>query len=263
MMVFLSLTAALLPSFWLIRYLIRSDAFQEPPRLILTSFALGIGIVLPVAFTAAKARLLLVLGGDPYAYALGRAFLTAAFPEEAFKFLVVAGICTRWFEFNDPMDGVVYGIATSLGFAAFENVLFVLHGGIGVAVIRALTAMPAHAAFGAIMGYGVARAFLASPPRLAPMLWAFLGPVLLHGIYDSPMLIIEAVGPANVGVGEIAMAAITVPSVVIGSLAWIYARLSALRAVQLARLAGSLPPPRLLVPIVELAPARIERDALE
>jgi RsiW-degrading membrane proteinase PrsW (M82 family) len=262
-MVLLSLAAALLPSIWLIRYLIRSDAFPEPPRLILTAFALGVGIVLPVAFTAAQAHSLLDVGADPYLYALRRAFLTAAFPEEAFKFLIVAGICTRWAHFEDVMDGVVYGIATSLGFAAFENVLFVLDGGIGVAVIRSLTAMPAHAAFGAIMGYGVARAFLASPPRLSAMFWAFAAPLLLHGVYDSPMLIVEAVGPENVGLGEIAMAAITVPSVVIGSLAWIYARLNTLRTAELARASGTLPPAPLLEPIVELAPARIPREELE
>jgi RsiW-degrading membrane proteinase PrsW (M82 family) len=41
----------------------------------------------------------------------------------------------------------------SMGFAAFENILYVFQGGFKVALLRAFTAIPAHATFGVIMGY--------------------------------------------------------------------------------------------------------------
>src|SRR4029450_10832400 len=61
-------------------------------------------------------------------------------------------------EFDEPLDGVVYGVAVALGFATLENFLFVARLGLGVAWMRALFAVPAHALFGATMGYYAGRA---------------------------------------------------------------------------------------------------------
>ena len=45
----------------------------------------------------------------------------------------------RWDEFDEPLDGVVYGVALALGFATVENVLCVVRDGLGVgAPARAL-----------------------------------------------------------------------------------------------------------------------------
>ena len=63
----------------------------------------------------------------------------------------------HWDEFDEPMDGVVYGVAVALGFATLENFLFVTRLGLGVAWLRALFAVPAHALFGATMGYYAGR----------------------------------------------------------------------------------------------------------
>ena len=56
-------------------------------------------------------------------------------------------------EFDELMDGIVYGAVASLGFATLENIMYCIDGGLSVVAIRALTAVPAHASFGAIMGY--------------------------------------------------------------------------------------------------------------
>ena len=61
--------------------------------------------------------------------------------------------------FDEPMDGIVYGVVASLGFATLENILFVFNGGMSVAVSRAFTAVPLHAFVGAIMGYYVGQAW--------------------------------------------------------------------------------------------------------
>jgi len=47
----------------------------------------------------------------------------------------------------------VYAVYDSLGFAAAENLLDVYDNGIAVGLLRAVTAVPAHALFGVIMGY--------------------------------------------------------------------------------------------------------------
>ena len=87
------------------------------------------------------------------------------------------------------MDGVVYGAVASLGFATIENLLYCASGDLGTALGRAFTAVPAHAAFGAIMGYTFARRHFAGKSNglFGPALWL---PVLLHGVYDWMLFIV-------------------------------------------------------------------------
>ena len=90
------------------------------------------------------------------------------------------------------MDGVVYGAVASLGFATIENLLYCASGDLGTALGRAFTAVPAHAAFGAIMGYTFARRHFAGQSNglFGPALWL---PVLLHGVYDWMLFIVAGV----------------------------------------------------------------------
>lgn len=68
--------------------------------------------------------------------------------------------------------------------------------------MRGLTAVPMHAACGAIMGWFYGRARF-SPPgqRLKPYLLGYLVPVVFHGLYDAPLLtlqeIVEGLGGAD------------------------------------------------------------------
>ena len=62
-------------------------------------------------------------------------------------------------DFNERMDGLVYGICVSLGFATLENIDYVYWQNIQdftsheIAILRSFSAIPAHGAFGLIMGY--------------------------------------------------------------------------------------------------------------
>ena len=82
---------------------------------------------------------------NPLMIGFVNAFFGASIPEESFKYLVLTRYAMRRSSFDEPMDGLVYGVAASLGFATFENILYVSGGGLGVAVLRALTAVPLHA----------------------------------------------------------------------------------------------------------------------
>lgn len=57
------------------------------------------------------------------------------------------------------VDGIIYAVAASLGFATVENIAYVLEGGFAVGVLRAVLSVPGHAFFGALMGFymGVAK----------------------------------------------------------------------------------------------------------
>jgi RsiW-degrading membrane proteinase PrsW (M82 family) len=183
--------AAIVPSFLLVWYFHGRDLYPEPGRVIWATFGLGGATIPAVLLVAVPLSVLTEQVPDVYVAGFLGAFLTAAIPEELFKLLVLRRYCVRHPEFTSPMDGVVYGAVVSLGFATLENVLYVATNGFGVAAIRAITAVPAHAFMGAIMGYYVGRAKFHPNERRRAQRMAYVIPILLHGLYDYPVLTLE------------------------------------------------------------------------
>ena len=116
-------------------------------------------------------------------------FGVVAISEESSKYLLMRRRTWNNVEFNCQYDGVVYAVFVSLGFALWENISYVLHYGFGVALIRAITAIPGHASFGVFMGvfYGLAKRMENSGEHDKSVLFRVLSivvPVVLHGAYD-------------------------------------------------------------------------------
>ena len=120
------------------------------------------------------------------------------------KYLLLKRCTWRDPNFNYRFDGIVYAVFVSLGFAAYENILYVLHYGLSVALPRALLAVPGHMGFAVFMGVFYGRAKLrfdlgdkpgckaklcedcGQPVRKRLNLWrGYLTAVILHGFYDS------------------------------------------------------------------------------
>ena len=183
-------TAALLPAVLLVRYFVRSDKYPEPSKVLWGTFLRGFGITIPIVIVELMVCFALKDVGGPITQALILAFVVAGVCEESFKFMVLHRYCGRHPEFDEPMDAVVYGVVASLGFATFENILYVAQGGLGTAIMRALSAMPAHACLGAVMGYYYAKARFGSPNErsLVPVLAV---PIVLHGLYDLPIFLLQ------------------------------------------------------------------------
>lgn len=114
------------------------------------------------------------------------AFVQVGLTEEFFKgfaFMIMA----YWSRhMNEPYDGIVYAVSAALGFAAIENILYVISGGIGVALLRSFTAVPGHAMMGLLIGYFAGRAKFAKhgAVKLPLILTGFILAVLVHGAYD-------------------------------------------------------------------------------
>jgi hypothetical protein len=135
---------------------------------------------------------------NPWLAADQTGLLIAAIPEETLKISIIAAIALRVRAFDEPMDGVVYGTAVGLGFAALENLMYLMsHKNWGtVAMMRGLSSVPFHGSLGAIAGIYLARARfsgeLGGPrrgqwhrPRLILMAW--LIPVGLHAVFDAAL----------------------------------------------------------------------------
>jgi RsiW-degrading membrane proteinase PrsW (M82 family) len=78
--------------------------------------------------------------------------------EETWKFLATLRLVKKLPEFDQPIDGMIYAMTVALGFAALENLEYMVRFGTGVLVARSLLSMPTHLACAAIWGYGLARA---------------------------------------------------------------------------------------------------------
>lgn len=179
-LLFMSLAPVLIIAFYIY---IRDKYEKEPYAILFKALLIGVLIVLPVILME-KFLTLFFRSAEGLQYAAYTAFVVAGLTEESVKFLGFYFIFWKDRNFNEKFDGIVYAVYISLGFAAIENILYVFTGGIGVGLVRALTAVPAHALFGIVMGYyfGLAR-FSASHRKLYLTL-ALLMPVIFHGLYD-------------------------------------------------------------------------------
>lgn len=180
------LTASLAPVIFLMIYIYTKDQFQKEPFKQLMKAFLG-GILAGLA----DVLILNILGIDklhPFPGAHGQAFFQAFFlagiPEELFKLLFLYLFIWRSRYFDEYYDGIEYAAFVGLGFAGLENIMYVWQGGLGVAVSRALFAVPAHFFFAIIMGYFFAFAKFMPHKKKIYLFLAFLCPAFLHGIYD-------------------------------------------------------------------------------
>ena len=112
-----------------------------------------------------------------------KAFFVVGFSEEFSKYIIIRYYAQPHEEYNEPFDGIVYAVMVSMGFAATENIMYVLQGGMEVALIRAFTAVPAHATFAILMGYFMGKAKFSKNRIVLNLTGLFLA-VLFHGAYD-------------------------------------------------------------------------------
>jgi RsiW-degrading membrane proteinase PrsW (M82 family) len=175
---------ALAPVFVIAFYIWMRDKYErEPFKQLILALVGGCLITIPVIFVERwLGAPLEYLSG--YAVAAWNAFVVAAFTEEIFKFMALMILFWNNPNFNEKFDGIVYASFIGLGFAGVENILYVTDGGAGVGLIRAFTAVPAHALFGVVMGYQLGLAKFYPQEKFRRFFLALFLPILLHGIYD-------------------------------------------------------------------------------
>ncbi|MDE1882404.1 MAG: PrsW family intramembrane metalloprotease [Rhodospirillales bacterium] len=135
-------------------------------------------------------------GLSPMAHACVRSLLLAAVPEELVKFAAVKRFGKRELDEIGPGIAILVAVGCSLGFAVFENKLYVLGGGFMVWVVRALSAVPMHAIFGFTMGSFMALSWQSpkgSDDRL--VLLALVVPIMFHFSYDF-LIFLHGYAPA-------------------------------------------------------------------
>ena len=183
---------ALLPAVLLTVYVYKKDRIErEPVRLIVRLLALGAFSCIPAAAMEYGIGAVIDNSGirNPYFLVFLQSFAVAAMCEELVKYFFLRRKTWRNAAFDYQFDGIVFGVSVSLGFAALENVLYVLQSGMSTALLRAVTSVPGHAIFGVFMGYFYGYAKRAEVTGNASeardyLALSVLVPILLHGVYD-------------------------------------------------------------------------------
>ena len=160
---------------------------REPLTLLVKTFFAGVVvsfIVVVIELIFWRLPALLPIGR------LGHVFFQmlvgVALVEELGKYLALRWSAYRDPAFNEPYDGIMYSVTAALGFAAIENLIYVLQYGRDVALLRMCTAVPMHAVCGVIMGFYVGLAKFSVDPRKARLhlLSGITLAVLTHGSYN-------------------------------------------------------------------------------
>lgn len=188
----LLLMLAVLPTFFLMVFIYYKDSYEkEPVGLLISLFALGMVSVIPALIIETLGELLFssMFGNNTSVYNFFNVFFCVAIAEEGGKYIFTYLRTWNNKNFNYKFDGIVYAVLVSLGFATVENILYVMQGGLSVAIARGLLSVPSHAIDAVYMGYyyGLAKYYDSvgnTRSKNRCMVLSIIVPVILHGCYD-------------------------------------------------------------------------------
>ncbi|APY09520.1 protease PrsW [Winogradskyella sp. J14-2] len=177
---------AVAPIFTIIIYIYFHDKYEkEPVGLLIANFLFGavVSIIIVTILYLITGRFIPITDEYSVWQQFIQAFVVVALSEEFSKYVIVKYFAQPKKAFNEPYDGIIYAVMVSMGFACTENIMYVLQGGYETAILRAFTAVPAHATFGILMGYFMGLAKFSNNRVKLNMAGLFLA-VLFHGAYD-------------------------------------------------------------------------------
>ena len=198
-----SILAGIIPMFIFAWFLYLLDRYEKAPLLLLVGvFAWGAVVAAGAAFvinTLSSMGLYLITQSD-FATQLTLSTLIAPAVEETLKGVAVFIVYLVFrSEFDSPLDGVIYGGITALGFAATENIWYIhqfgfLESGWGgildLILIRVFLVGWQHPFYTAFIGLGFALA-----RRSTQSIWKWIAPLLgwstavtfhlLHNLFAS------------------------------------------------------------------------------
>lgn len=193
----LILLTALLPVAILVFYIYRKDKnLPEPTGQLVKAFFYGV-ISAPSSFfiSIPLGMIGLYLVEDTTVLgSVSSAFFGAAIPEESAKLFVLWLVLRKNPFFDEKMDGIVYAVCVSLGFAAFENILCLFsdtESFLSIGIVRAIFAVPGHFCFGILMGYYYSIAKFYPKSSMKNKILVLLAPIIAHGLYDSILFVMN------------------------------------------------------------------------
>jgi len=179
---------ALVPGIFWIWFYRRKDKNPEPRKLIIKVFLVGMAITLPaIVFEYATEFFFPFFNVANLFTIVASSLLIVAPIEEYLKYYVVKKIALRNKAFDEPIDGVIYGVVAGLGFASLENLIVISAEGQDIIILRFATATLMHAITTGIVGYYLSMyKFSKEEAKKKYPVWkGLIIAITIHGIYNS------------------------------------------------------------------------------
>lgn len=196
--------AAIAPALLVLWLVIAAGERPGPPAKVWTAFFLGAASISLLGVVRAPFASILAAPENAWVAQALHSVFGVALPEEAVKILVIVAVSARRRPFADPMDTVVYGAAAGLGFAAYENLAYLVqHAEMwrSLAALRSVLTVPFHGALGIIAGAYLALGRSGTAlgahrhhrdwARISNRILLLFAPVALHAGFDFPLLTLQ------------------------------------------------------------------------
>ncbi|WP_373599553.1 PrsW family intramembrane metalloprotease [Paraclostridium bifermentans] len=181
------------PSIAFLIWIYLKDKYEkEPIRYLINLFILGTLVSIPAI--AIEDILMKVDISNKYLNIAYIAFIVAAFTEEILKASILIAYCLKSKYYTEKLDGIVYSIFITLGFATIENIIYIFYevylNIFEIGLTRAIISIPAHIMFAITMGYYLSMyKFNQEENRYKYILKMILIPIFLHGVFDFILMI--------------------------------------------------------------------------
>ncbi len=191
MTIFLFIAAIISPALFWIFYFRYKDRFKPEPLLNLGG-AFLIGFIFSIVYLKFVNFLPPIGIPEDQSYFIFEGSLTSfvylifvvGFFEELFKLIPFIFII-KWFRnFDEKIDGIIYSSVIALGFAAYENILYLPHlSGFELAG-RAIASPLTHTIFASLWGYYIGILILGKKRNFLKVVLIFIFSFVMHGLYD-------------------------------------------------------------------------------
>ncbi len=213
-----AILGALIPTVFYIAFVWWLDRYEkEPFWLLALAFLWGAipAAILSVILEIALDIPIAILGGEGLVANLASVSINAPFVEESTKGLALIGLVLIFrHEFDDVLDGIVYGAMIGFGFAFTENLFayflpILMEEGIGAGLVnilmRAVVFGFNHAFWTGIVGAAVGYARLSRRwgRRIFVPVAGWATAILLHGIHNAGTTLVEQTFCLSLGVSVV------------------------------------------------------------
>lgn len=207
------LALGLSPSLIWLWYYLKKDDHPEPKRIILKTFIYGFAstfLAFGVEFIFMKS--LARMGGlcpecrynlpRILSFAVGADFFMLSFAilailayiEETIKYIAAKAAAIKSKAFDEPVDAMIYLVAAALGFAAAENIGYILQDtphAIGIAYFRFLSSTFIHVLASAVAGYFLAYSIIHRKNRIVYAIIGLAIATILHTLFNFFIILSE------------------------------------------------------------------------
>lgn len=192
----LSIFLAVIPAIILLIVIYRKDRFSaEPVGQLAKAFALGVASVFASFLVSIPLGTLGFYVDEPVSVGdcVRISLFGAALPEELAKLFMLWLAVRKNRYFDEKMDGIVYSVCVALGFAATENIMYLI--GLkgeelySLAISRGLCSVPGHFGFGVLMGYYYSLVKFNDDRKFRSLV--LIAPVLAHTAFNTVLFVMD------------------------------------------------------------------------